>query len=102
MSERKEKFTPGLWQSHKWRVIALRGEDVTYICDTANNKSTRTPENEANASLIAAAPEMYDFIKEQVSGMEHSSLSAFVYRRIHKCTKCEGEKLLVKARGESQ
>jgi hypothetical protein len=29
-----------------------------YICDTANNKATRTPEAAANARLIAAAPDL--------------------------------------------
>jgi hypothetical protein len=30
-------------------------ESARYICDTANNAKSRTPENEANAALIAAA-----------------------------------------------
>jgi hypothetical protein len=33
-----------------------------YICDTANNSNTRTPENAANARLIAAAPMQFELI----------------------------------------
>jgi hypothetical protein len=34
--------------------------DIKVICYTANNPKTRTLENEANARLIAAAPELLD------------------------------------------
>lgn len=54
--------TPGPWQSNNWRVCNTPSETVPIkvICDTANNKRSRTPENEANARLIAAAPSLLD------------------------------------------
>lgn len=61
------KFTPGPWKAHKWRVVDTQGPDgicTMVICDTANNLRTRTPENESNARLIAAAPELYASLKE--------------------------------------
>lgn len=55
------KHTPGPWEAKGWRVcanLAEGGPPLTVICDTANNKASRTPENEANARLIAAAPDL--------------------------------------------
>jgi len=63
------KHTPGPWQVASsmcpYRVIAAVEEPfgVVVVCDTANNAKTRTPENAANANLIAAAPEMYEALK---------------------------------------
>lgn len=51
-----EKHTPGPWEASRWRVCKL--EPLKVICDTAHNQRTRTPENEANAKLIAAAPDL--------------------------------------------
>ena len=52
------EHTPGPWEASRWRVC----HDITgragVICDTATNTTTRTPENEANARLIAAAPDL--------------------------------------------
>lgn len=53
-----------------YRVSAVKRDaqgivtDFHYICDTANNKATRTPENAANAKLIAAAPDMAEALLE--------------------------------------
>lgn len=68
------KDTPGPWKvtDSGYRVVRVSyspsdSETVTdcrYICDTANNKATRIPENAANARLIAAAPELLDALKE--------------------------------------
>lgn len=50
------KHTKEPWYSKQWRIVSIK-EDGTlraYICDTANNTATRTPENEANAHRIVA------------------------------------------------
>lgn len=52
--------TPGPWAAKDWRVCAGlgKGQRISVICDTAANNKSRTPENEANARLIAAAPDL--------------------------------------------
>ena len=59
-------FTPGPWEANRWRVCAGcgEGERISVICDTAHNMKTRTVENEANARLIAAAPDLLEAIDE--------------------------------------
>ena len=58
-------FTPGPWEANRWRVCAGcgEGERISVICDTAHNMKTRTAENEANARLIAAAPDFLEAAK---------------------------------------
>lgn len=66
------KHTPGPWDvaPSGYRVMSanrvVEGRTIwgVYICDTANNPKTRTPENAANARLIAAAPDMLAALKE--------------------------------------
>lgn len=55
--------TPGPWEASQWRVCAGLGEGqrISVVCDTANNKASRTAENAANAKLIAAAPDLLAF-----------------------------------------
>jgi hypothetical protein len=53
------KHTPGPWEASRWRVCGRIDTDrICVICDTAHNAKSRTPENEANARLIAAAPDL--------------------------------------------
>lgn len=59
--------TLGPWEHNgDWRVMRVVRDakgtviESRYICDTANNHATRTPENRANASLIASAPRLRD------------------------------------------
>ena len=54
------KFTKGPWEwNGSYRVCANVASDITVICDTANNKASRTEEACANARLIGAAPAMF-------------------------------------------
>ena len=66
----KPAFTPGPWVPNKYRVYGPDTRVVAYARGL-NNKE-RTPEDEANARLIAAAPELLDDAKKlvnEVSGM---------------------------------
>lgn len=59
------KFTPGPWEHHDYRAVKKVDNFFgNVIAWTANNAKTRTPEALANARLIAAAPEMYEALKE--------------------------------------
>ena len=72
-TETKVTHTPGPWtvtDGSAYRVMSANKvvhggvEFGIYICDTANNAKTRTPENAANARLIAAAPELLIALKQ--------------------------------------
>ena len=54
------KFTPGPWQFYKNSVIT----DKYSICFMPMPKTGITDEIKANARLIAAAPAMYEALKE--------------------------------------
>ena len=61
--KRAEKFSPGPWKftQEDWYIWATRGlsdRGICRICDLSFKG-----ESEANAALIAAAPELYDFVK---------------------------------------
>lgn len=60
------------------------------------NKPNFTPgsADEANAALIAAAPEMYEQLKR------HCALCMMMHPECEKCKLCETKKVLMKARGE--
>ena len=71
MSE--EKFTPGPWvvdadfyvyggDGRKNQGEYFDGVEFPLVCDVESDSRDRK-ENKANAALIAAAPEMYEFIR---------------------------------------
>ena len=79
------RFTGAHWNNPKLRNIEINyGEDTECICDTVYE--------EADAHLIAAAPEMY--------GMLSLLLSNSTFNVEHPAFAEEIEKLLAKARGE--
>lgn len=62
MSERKEKFTPGPWIPCEDGLVdkMVVGGDYDLIIDITHKNDKR---NDADAYLIAAAPEMYELLK---------------------------------------
>lgn len=67
------KFTPGPWfvdadfyvyggDGRKNQGEYFDGVEFPLVCDVESDSRDRT-ENKANAALIAAAPEMYEFIR---------------------------------------
>jgi hypothetical protein len=64
------KHTPGPWDASRWRVCAEPGGNIKVICDTANNKASRTEENAANARLIAAAPDLLAACRSLLAQLE--------------------------------
>ena len=85
-----EKFTPGEWRAEITRVYLSDGR-MMWI----EGKNFET--QEANASLIAAAPEMYEFVKMFTSTagqflLSHADNGKEIYS--------EAMRILRKARGE--
>ena len=85
------KHTPGPWQVHHENKVCrvIRDEQLEIIgwCDV---------NNEANANLIAAAPDMYEALKNVChNGCPESTADEF-------CLHCYVAKALRKARGETE
>ena len=64
------KFTPGKWEVDGFgqaiSVFDEREEATLFIVDHVYSWANRDGEAEANARLIAAAPEMYRLLKEEL------------------------------------
>lgn len=96
----KPKFTPGPWfrvgRSVRWKKEQKELPHRTLpnglicSCKSAEDWPECDAEARANASLIAAAPEMYDFIEL----VKLTTNDINIYN--------EAEKILRKARGESE
>ncbi len=81
-----EKFTKGPWSPHGGLIYApTKGDDVVVAATGSNN-----PVSEANAHLIAAAPEMYNFIKK----------CSLAFASDYPSLRDSANELLAKARGE--
>ena len=66
----KSKHTPGPWKADNCQFIGTDEEDSQAIayCDNHRNRRPRSnEESEANAKLIAAAPELLDFVRSVVT-----------------------------------
>lgn len=111
MSKRKERFTPGPWElftgdgTTNWHTLVIRRREPKNgieqlpvdIC-ACQNCLCDASEKPANASLIAASPEMYEFIKSLTSFGGQIALATLgedgmkIYN--------EAMRVLAKARGE--
>lgn len=73
------KFTPGPWRTDSWfydqrgtRIVIINGTDA--VAEITPLYRTYPQEEEANAKLIAAAPEMFEALQDFVNG--HDVLQA--------------------------
>ena len=113
----KQKFTPCPWkivkEGHEGIIISIRDKHRNWICecnyalvgDESKYGHPIITEREAlaNARLIAAAPEMYDFLEKLVNQIEENGLMQ--YDVIHNGENWVLEwakELLSKSRGESE
>lgn len=93
-----ERFTKGNWHTEQ------RAKGVIILADSENLNagfsicSVNGPESEANAALIACAPEMYEMLK-QVSQLIDNDGGAAIDWLIENTF--DIRELLAKARGES-
>lgn len=79
--ERLEKAaTVGPWEASDWRICHhVNTGRIGVICDTANNKKTRTEENQANAALIAA---MRNELPSLIAALRESQANDRRYRKV--------------------
>ena len=91
------KFTPGPW--HAKRYVGASWEEY-YEVSTSDGLRIAISPTEADARLIAAAPEMYDFIEYLTTETGHSLLSQAGY--LGENLYNEAKELCRKARGESE
>lgn len=75
----ESKFTPGPWfvseddrDGMEWnRHIAIDPDGENRICFMAHGGPERDDEFEANACLIAAAPELYEALTDALAGLRY-------------------------------
>ena len=102
------KFTPGPWfvdadfyvyggDGRKNQGEYFDGVEFPLVCDVESDSRDRT-ENKANAALIAAAPEMYEFIRwiRSVQGQ----CAIMKWRKFLPEILDKADEILHKARGE--
>lgn len=70
------KGTPGPWEwNGKWRVCAgVNTPHISVVCDTATRNSDRNERNNANACLIAAAPDLLAACEDALATCEAGRL----------------------------
>ena len=89
------KFTPGPWSilfNDKTKVVLEQQGVAVFVADTYAGFTKSEEEQNANAALITAAPEMYEGLKEIRDVMEKDGRFGRTVEAI--------DKLLKKARGE--
>lgn len=92
----KEQFTQGPWSilfNDKTKVVLEKSGVAIFVADTYAGFTKSDSEQEANAALIAAAPELYKELEK------HCALCVMRHPEMEKCKLCETRKVLNKARG---
>ena len=103
--QKQEKFTPGKWTAEKWeggsKDYFVKDEKGETICDVYDS-AQYTERAKSDASLIAAAPEMYYTLKELVLNLRqlHHVKNEFEFNRRLLEMISTAEDTLKKARGE--
>jgi len=74
------KFTPGPWEmrhdgSRKWCEYIITGKNNGTFTPTTATIPRYTGQDEANARLIAAAPELYETLKELINRLYHNAMA---------------------------
>ncbi len=91
-----EKFTPGPWSllfNDKTKVVFENKGVAIFVADTYAGFTKSDSEQEANAALISAAPELYKELEK------HCALCMLRHPECEGCKLCETRKVLNKARG---
>jgi len=102
--ERKERFTPGPWTVTGSRLSVAAGFVkfmAVGVCSFDNIQDEERSELEANAALVATAPEMYALLSE-IDGLPVADVSGPM-KDVLACVDFRGRvnAVLKKARGEA-
>lgn len=77
------KFTKGEWKiNNRGRYLEVMADETEFICDLGES-DTCFDEEEANARLISAAPDMYFALENILSELEYCSLPSSMNFYIH-------------------
>lgn len=97
-----EKFTKGPWSWNGYSLVLVEDTPLCALVNSAVNTGDPS-EDYANAALIAAAPDMYKEIKQDIEWLERMK-SLFVIGSTEFTSCClrikTKKELLAKARGE--
>ena len=79
------KHTPGPWRIHRYAACVVEGEDGRTVATTGGYSDNTSDgayvvENEANAHLIAAAPDLLATLKSTVIALEECADCLDSYR----------------------
>ena len=92
-----EQFTQGPWSilfNDKTKVVLEKSGVAIFVADTYAGFTKSDSEQEANAALISAAPELYEQLNR------HCALCMLMHPDCEGCDICDTRKVLMKARGE--
>ena len=92
----KEQFTQGPWSilfNDKTKVVLEKSGVAIFVADTYAGFTKSDSEQEANAALISAAPELYEQLER------HCALCMLMHPDCEGCDICDTRKVLNKARG---
>ena len=87
----EEKFTPGPWNNCDDETIETKEARICIVAPL----NLKPEESDANAALIAAAPEMYAELKL------HCARCMWAHPICERCDSCKTMEVLKKARGKS-
>lgn len=91
------KHTKGPWlyeRQHKFfSVRHVRDDEWTVVCETL----LYSPEDEANARLISAAPELLELLKSSLESLQMESECDGC--TVYPCTQCRAKAVIRKAEG---
>lgn len=101
----KEQFTPAPWHVNKSDNCLVYDADNIGVCSTRHNDGEPRRNAKANATIIAAAPEMYEALekmeislKYQIEEIGNGSAAILIFEEEAKLI----FKALSKARGENK
>ena len=94
----KAQFTPGPWNVRHYRIAPTNCQwsDVT---DSTGGLITHVPSSKGNAALIAAAPAMYEALRQAYAYLAEMGCDCEEGQSCGDCIVCQCEAALAQAEG---